>query len=196
MTTTAPGPNFLDPSPERPIWNIARRRVRRNRRVKTKIFFFAVLCGDTPGCPKKKPKTPDALDVLDVGSDRTSISAGGSPEAMWSAAGFHNFGFTDFPIADAQISELGVCCRPTADPQILKFSSGSRHIGVIDIKFHAWEYIEGKVQHIAIIVRATYHDICASHIITANRQLCTMRCTVYKCLAVSSHRYIGALNER
>jgi hypothetical protein len=85
-----------------------RRRVRRLRRVKPKLFFFAALRGDTPGkAEKNEPKTPDALDVLDVGPG----------EAARSAAGFHNFGFTDFPIADTQISELGVSCRPTADAQ-------------------------------------------------------------------------------
>ena len=40
---------------------------------------------------KNEPKTPDALDV---GPD------GASPEAVRSAAGFHNFGFKDFPITD------------------------------------------------------------------------------------------------
>jgi hypothetical protein len=60
---------------------------------------------------KNEPKTPDAPDALDVGPGEASSSAGGSPEAMRSAAGFHNFGFSDFPTADAQISELGGCCR-------------------------------------------------------------------------------------
>ena len=49
-----------------------------------------------------------------------------------SAAGFHNFGFKDFPIADTQISELGVCCRLATDPQVSNISSGSRHIAVIE----------------------------------------------------------------
>jgi hypothetical protein len=80
-----------------------RRRVRRVRRVKSKLFYFAVLRGGIPGkAEKNEPKTPDALVVLDVGPG----------EAARAAAGFHNFGFKDFPIADTQISELGVCCHP------------------------------------------------------------------------------------
>jgi hypothetical protein len=39
--------------------------------------------------------------------NRRVRTVGGSPEAMRSAAGYRNFGFTVFPIADAQISELG-----------------------------------------------------------------------------------------
>jgi hypothetical protein len=51
-------------------------RVRRVRRVKPKLFFFAAFCGGIPGrTEKNEPKTPDALDVLDVGSDGASISA-------------------------------------------------------------------------------------------------------------------------
>jgi hypothetical protein len=53
-----------------------RRRVRRLRRVKPKLFFFAVLRGDTPEkAEKNEPKIPDALDALDVGSDGASSSA-------------------------------------------------------------------------------------------------------------------------
>jgi hypothetical protein len=43
--------------------------------MKSKSFFFAVLCGGIPGRAEKyKPKILDALDVLDVGPGRASIS--------------------------------------------------------------------------------------------------------------------------
>jgi hypothetical protein len=56
----------------------------------------------------------DALCRAIVISDGGGFYLFSSPIAigLW-AAGYHNFGLTDFPIADAQISELGVCCRPT-----------------------------------------------------------------------------------
>jgi hypothetical protein len=54
---------------------MVRRPVRRLRRVKSKLFFFVVLCGGAPGrAEKNKPKVPDALDV---GSD--SGTAGDRP---------------------------------------------------------------------------------------------------------------------
>ena len=136
--------------------------MRRLRRVKSKIFFFAVLCGGIPGKSKKnKPKTPD---VLDAGSNGASISAcrdgRGSPEAMWSAAGFHNFGFKDFPIADTQISELGGCCRPTTDPQVSNISSGFRHFA--DFDFNAGhQSIYAPRNQRTVHIKNCYHDICA-----------------------------------
>jgi hypothetical protein len=80
------------------------------------MFFFAVLSGGTPGESRKnESKTPDALDV---GPDGGMV--GGSPEAVRSTAGFHNFGSKDFSAAGTQISELGVCCRPKGDRRYLR----------------------------------------------------------------------------
>jgi hypothetical protein len=70
----------------------------------SRFFLRCASRGTLRGGAKKNE--PKMLDALDAGSDG----------AARSAAGFHNFGFTDFPIADTQISEPGGCCRPEADP--------------------------------------------------------------------------------
>jgi hypothetical protein len=70
------------------------------------LFFFAVFCGGTPGrAEKNEPKTPVAPDELDVGPG----------EAAWSAAGFRNFRFKEFPIADVRKLAMGGKKRPEAD---------------------------------------------------------------------------------
>jgi hypothetical protein len=53
---------------------------------------------------KNEPKTPDAPDALDVGPG----------EAARSAAGFRNFRFKEFPIADVRKLAMGGKKRPEA----------------------------------------------------------------------------------
>ena len=83
----------------------------------TQKFFFAVLRSGHSGEDRKIDRNHPTHSTTRRRS-RWSIDFGapgwleGSSQIVWSAAELQNFRNSDSPKTDAQISELGVCCRP------------------------------------------------------------------------------------